>query len=112
MDSLEHNSHNHTPAEHARTAWQTSGPTRGRAVTYILVGLISLGIGVGATWFMLRPKATPPSAQGGAVPIATSGSQHAGHGSAEPPVDADTAEGASKAVYISPARQQLIGVRT
>ena len=112
MDSPEPNNQNETPAEQARTEWQRSEPARGRAVTHVLVGLISLAIGVGATWFVVRPKGAPPTAGNGAVPIATSGSQHAGHGGAEPPPDAAAAEGAPKAVYISPARQQLIGVRT
>lgn len=111
MDSLNQSDQQQTPAEAARIQWQKTGSPRGRLVAYVLVALISLGTGVGATWFVVRPKAAPSVAAGGAVPTATSGSEHPAHGGAAP-VDGAAAEGATKAVYVSPARQQLIGVRT
>jgi Cu(I)/Ag(I) efflux system membrane fusion protein len=108
MDSLEPNSQQ-TPAEAARGGWQQSGARRGSALVYVAVSLISLAVGIGATWFMLRPKNAAPQTSSGTAQ-ATAAGDHAGHSGAGA---ADTGkEGAAKAVYISPARQQLIGVRT
>jgi len=75
------------------------GPSRGMTAI-VITALIGAGIGAGATWLAVRPGAS-------ASPVAAPAAAGAGtHEAAAPPA------GASQAVYISPARQQLIGVRT
>ncbi len=105
-----------TPAESARRGWAAAGRHRSPVTGYVLVGLLALATGVGGTLLALRymPGAQQPSASAEAT--ATSGPQHAAHSGA-PQAEATAepgkaASGESTAVYISPARQQLIGVRT
>ena len=112
MDSQEHRETPVTPAEAARAQWQTAGAARRRTGIYVGIAALSLAVGVGGTWLVLRPKPQQTGATSGA-PAATTASEHAGHGASAAPSEAPATEpGAAKAVYISPARQQLIGVRT
>jgi RND family efflux transporter MFP subunit len=84
-----------------------SGKTSSRALSYVAVGILSLALGVAGTFFVLRSRISPPVHE--AEP-----STHA----MEPPPGPREPEGghpeeaAGKVVYVSPARQQLIGVRT
>ena len=113
MDSQERRETTATPAETARAQWQTAGTRRHRVAIYVAIAAVSLAAGVGATWLVLRPKATPAPAATTATPAAaTGGEQAGGHAGSAPPAATATVPGAAKAVYISPARQQLIGVRT
>jgi RND family efflux transporter MFP subunit len=105
-----------TPTESARRGWRAAGRRRPAVAAYVVIAFLALGAGIGGTLLTLRYM---PGAQAGAAPPAatvTSGEQHAGHGGAPQPeataAGDQTASGESKGVYISPARQQLIGVRT
>jgi Cu(I)/Ag(I) efflux system membrane fusion protein len=102
-----------TPTEAAREQWQAAGGRRPPLGGYAAVAVVSLALGAGVTWLGLRGQrtATPVTATGPAAPAAPA--EHAGHAAAGTGAAGDTAAaGAVKAVYISPARQQLIGVRT
>ncbi len=80
-------------------------PPRRRVLPFVIVGVLSLTLGAVAmrvaprfAWTHLAPAAgTPP-------PMPSTGDPLSGAPATEPPSE--------KAVYISPARQQLIGVRT
>ena len=112
MDSLERNDQPHTPTEVARAGWQHTGARRGRALIYAAVAVISLAVGIGSTWYVLGgSKGAVPDGSSGAAPAAGA-AEHAGHGGGGTAPAGTGTEGAAKAVYISPARQQLIGVRT
>ncbi len=83
-------------------------PQEGRSdwLPFVLVALVSIAAGVGGTALLLRarpptlPAQPPPSAEArGAQEHAASGGEH-------------PTETGGQTVYISPARQQLIGVRT
>lgn len=106
-----------TPTQSARRDWQAAGRQRRFAAAYVAVALVALAAGIGATLLALRymPRAQQSPASAPAV-AATSGEQHAGHDggpSANAPAAGDQAKSdGGKRVYISPARQQLIGVRT
>jgi len=86
-----------------RTAW--------RALSYLSVAVVSLALGVAGTVLVLRSaermqpplRDAEPSAHEGASAPPTPSADHGG----EHPQEA-----AGKVVYVSPARQQLIGVRT
>jgi RND family efflux transporter MFP subunit len=94
-----------TPAEEARQDWAAAGRRR-PLVTYAIVAVLALVLGAGAMFAALRFwPGGGPSVPGGSAASAT----HLGHegqpaAPGEPPSD--------KAVFVSPARQQLIGVRT
>jgi RND family efflux transporter MFP subunit len=87
-----------------------------RAATYVVVAVTSLTIGAGGAVFALRslagqqPDAPPALATTGghAVP-STEGEAMAGMDTGD---EGYPTEATGNAVYISPARQQLIGVRT
>ena len=111
MDSLEHNDQQQTPAETARAGWQQAGARRRGALSYATVAVVALAVGIGATWFVLRPKTVTPQPSAGPAPTAMSG-EHQGHGAGAPASSGAGKDTTAKAVYISPARQQLIGVRT
>lgn len=91
-----------TPAELARQDWQAAG--RRRPVrSYAIVAVLALALGAGLTFAALRYWPGQPPAAAGAT--STPGEHEAmAPVPPEPPSDA--------AVFISPARQQLIGVRT
>jgi RND family efflux transporter MFP subunit len=92
-----------TPTEVARQQWQAAARRR-PAAGYVLVAAIALASGIGGTLLAGRYTAGRKSAE---PPVATTGQ----HAEDEATMSA-TAAPADKAVYISPARQQLIGVRT
>ena len=113
MDAQEHKEVPSTPAETARAQWQTAGARRRRAGIYVAIAALSLAIGVGGTWFVLRPEPQQTDATRAAAAAGTTGTEHDGHGTPGAPSGAPVTDpGAVKAVYVSPARQQLIGVRT
>jgi membrane fusion protein, copper/silver efflux system len=87
-----------TPAETARQDWQAAGSRRS-PWPYMLVSALSLAVGIGATFLLLRQTN---------VEGEPSGAHLAYQDAAEPESDPPS----EKAVFISPARQQLIGVRT
>jgi membrane fusion protein, copper/silver efflux system len=97
--------HLESPAEAARKNWQAAGSQSSMA-SYVTVALASLGLGVGLTlvavpyaaWLSGGSTMQDHSAH---TVSAVQPEAHAGHGAEE-----------SGMVYISPARQQLIGVRT
>src|SRR5581483_11322299 len=83
----------------------------GRTLAYAAVAVVSLAIGVAGTWLALRSERPPDAAAGG-----KSAPSAAGH-EAMPGMENEAAgehptEAKGNTVYISPARQQLIGVRT
>lgn len=100
-----------TPAESARQEWTLVAARRRGVIGYLVGTLLGLGLGVGATLVVLEYTRHAP-----APPAAGPIDEHAGHGggSAEmnQPAGEPPGEAAEKTVYISPARQQLIGVRT
>ena len=97
-----------TPMQAAREGWQNEGTRRLTWMGTVALVVISLAIGAAGMWALGRRTAVAP-----ATPAASAGEDpHAAHqASSEPPAAADDAAG-SKRVYISPDRQQLIGVRT
>ena len=85
-----------------------------RARTYMAIAAVSLAIGAGGAVLALRWLAAPQP-QVTAAPAATAGSDVPDpKGEAMAGMDMGAGEGTpgNGAVYISPARQQLIGVRT
>jgi RND family efflux transporter MFP subunit len=97
-----------TPTQAAREGWQNAGTRRLTWVGTAAVVVISLALGAAGMWVALGRGVTAP--QPGSAP-ATEG-EHATHAStADAQVPAAGAAD-SKRVYISPDRQQLIGVRT
>ena len=87
-----------------------AAPARRRFWPYVAVAFVSVLVGaVGAGLALRRLEPSPASA-----PTPTAG-QHQGHSGQTPLASggaAHPAEASGKTVYISPARQQLIGVRT
>ena len=106
-----------TPTESARREWQAAGRRRPAVAAYVVIAVLALAAGIGGTLLTLRylPR---PQQPGAPSPTATaaSGQEHAEHGGAPQPeataAGDQAAPGESERVYISPARQQLIGVRT
>ena len=90
----------------------SSRATRARA--YVVIAAVSLAIGAGGAVLALRWLAAPQPEFTTAAPAATAGDVPAPKGEGMAGMDMDGEEGApgNGAVYISPARQQLIGVRT
>lgn len=88
------------------------GPARSR-LPFVLVALVSLAAGVGGTALFLRaPRPAPPASPS---PAAKTGEarEHAGiPGMEAAPEGGHPAAAGERTVYVSPARQQLIGVRT
>ena len=98
-----------TPTETAREAWQNADTPRWRIARTAALVLVSLAVGAAGMWFAVGRFASAPPAQ--AAPTAQG--EHAGMQQAAPAAQASSAATAnSKRVYISPSRQQLIGVRT
>ena len=86
-------------------------PARSRTgLTYALVGLLSLAVGVAGTVLVLRSRLTPGSPAPDEAAVEAGG--HEGMPGMADSAGADEPPPSSAAVYISPARQQLIGVRT
>lgn len=82
-------------------------------LAYLLIGLASLAVGVGGTLLMLRSRIQAAPAVSGAAPPASQVTGHEGMPGMGDSAEADRPAGASeKAVHVSAARQQLIGVRT
>ncbi len=97
-----------------RTNAVTSSAERGRGsvLAYGAVAVVSLAVGIAGTWLALRSQrpATPPAASVGAAQEAPA---HEGMpGMASEPSGEHPTEAKGNTVYISPARQQLVGVRT
>ena len=94
-----------------------TGPDRGGPrrswIPFVLVALVSIGAGIGGTALFLRaPRPAPPAQP---APSAQAG-QPQGH-AGMPGMEATAGGGhptetGGQTVQISPARQQLIGVRT
>lgn len=101
-----------TRAESARRGWEAAR-RRSFPITTLGVGLLALAVGVAGTLLTVRYLPGPVAA-GGTVPVSTATSEHAQHGAPTPDARpaSDPGPGASQAVYVSSARQQLIGVRT
>jgi RND family efflux transporter MFP subunit len=81
-------------------------------LSYVLVALAAALLGVVVTWYAARPRPSgeiEPAPSGGQSQPATSGA-HAGHSG--PAADPQAGAAGETAVYISPARQQMFGVRT
>jgi RND family efflux transporter MFP subunit len=89
-------------AEAARTAWQADGRRRPAWLLYAGIAVVSVLTGAGATVLALRPGPVPSP---GTPPPAA---EYVAHQNAPDAAATQVGEG----VYISPARQQLIGVRT
>ena len=78
----------------------------GRLLALLAVALVSAGVGAGVAWYAIhRIGASQPGGAGGVAPTATTGAQ-------PPPGGDHPTEAKGNTVYISPARQQMIGVRT
>ena len=105
---------NEAPAEITGTPPGGAPTLRGRRVTvYVAIVAVSIGLGIGGTWLAIQTGVVPApgtsaiEAPGPAPTARKSADAMATTGGGEHPT---TGEGG--AVYISPARQQLIGVRT
>ncbi len=105
----------------ARRQFHAAGERRQARLRYGLVAIVSLLIGGGVVFLALRRGQTAAGA-GGPTPAATAGEAKAGASAgmegmpgmetpAQPPGEPPAAA-AGPAVFISPARQQLVGVRT
>ena len=91
----------------------------GRLLAFLLVAIVSAGVGGGVAWYAIhRTAASQPGGAGGAAPTATTGAQPASGGQESMPgmpgmeAGDHPTEAKGNTVYISPARQQMIGVRT
>jgi len=82
----------------------------GRLLPFLLVGAVSLAVGAGGALLVLRGLPAKAPAPAPSAPPETT-SMAGMPGMATPPVG-EAAGPSAKAVQISPARQQLIGVRT
>jgi len=76
----------------------------------LFVALVSLAVGVGATALFLRGRTAAPAPA--PSPQAAEPKGHAGMPGMATPEGGHPTEAGGQTVYISPARQQLIGVRT
>ncbi len=107
-----------SPTDAARRAWTHAGDRRRAFAAYAIVAVVSLALGAAATlgavrWLASQAQATAPAA-------ASQPGEHTTHAAAPEGAAPTTGQPAGehptaaqgKAVYISPARQQLIGVRT
>ena len=107
-----------SPTQTARQQWQDAGTRRRRWLTTAALVIVSLAVGAAGMWLVARRGDTPPANQTPATQgPATPAGEHAGHQAAPEAAAATDAppatdSGSSKRVFISPARQQLIGVRT
>ena len=107
-----------SPTQTARQQWQDAGTRRRRWLTTAALVIVSLAVGAAAMWLVARRGDAPPATQTPATQApATPAGEHAGHQAAPEAAAATDAPpaadgGSSKRVFISPARQQLIGVRT
>ena len=110
----------HTPTEIARQPWRTSERPGRRWLIVAIVAVVSLALGAGGVLLALRygwlaaPEhaaghASEAPAQGAASSGAQDMSGMPGMGSAPPTRPTGASD---RAIYISPARQQMIGVRT
>ena len=86
-----------------------SGRTSSRALSYLAVAVVSLALGIGGTFLVLRSRVSPPSAK--AEPSTHEETMEPAPGS-HGPEGGHPEEAAGNVVYVSPARQQLIGVRS
>ncbi len=112
------------PVEAAREGVAESAARRRPWAAYLIVAVVSLAAGAGGTllalrWFERAPVTAPPAAGGMTDPSATAAhatqpEAHAGMPGIETSAGGEGASiaGGEGGVYISPARQQLIGVRT
>lgn len=111
-----------SPADIARREWQSAGRRAHRAWAYIVVAAVSLALGAAGALVAVRSvRGTPGAAAAVAAKEASSdtptgGAAQTGHAGmpgmegGQPGGQPTEAKGGT--VYISPARQQLIGVRT
>ncbi len=83
--------------------------TSSRTLSYVAVSAVSLALGVAGTFLVLRPRLSPPPHQ--TVPSTHEETKEPAAGSHEAE-GGHPQEAAGSVVYVSPARQQLIGVRT
>jgi Cu(I)/Ag(I) efflux system membrane fusion protein len=88
------------------------GPGR-RWLPLVLVALVSLAAGVGGTSLFLRGQRSAAPAAPAPSPQAAESQEHAGMPGMDGTSGGDhPTEAGGQTVYVSPARQQLIGVRT
>src|SRR3990172_11145835 len=112
-------SHGRDPDDRPAGSHHETGPPTGRRAggiaSYVAVALLSLALGAGGALLVVRfsggeAKKDMPGA------ASSTGEGHAGHesmpGMAKKAPGEQRGERSSKSVYVSPARQQLIGVRT
>jgi len=96
-----------------RTNAVTPSANRGRAsvLAYGTVAVVSLAVGIAGTWLAVRPARSPTPPAAAVTEQGPSG--HEGMpGMGREPSGEHPTEAKGNTVYISPARQQLIGVRT
>ncbi|HSD09914.1 MAG TPA: efflux RND transporter periplasmic adaptor subunit [Candidatus Binatia bacterium] len=100
---------NDSPKPHSSLVPRRPEVERGEGVLrYVVVAALSLAIGVTGTWFALRLQPGPASKSR----VATHAQEGTPHEGATGVATAGAGGHSQDAVYISPARQQLIGVRT
>lgn len=91
-------------------------PVRGRPhrswLPFVLVALVSLAAGVGGTALLLRRQRPAAPASPAPSPQTAEPQGHAGMPGMEGAAGGHPTEAGGETVYVSPARQQLIGVRT
>jgi RND family efflux transporter MFP subunit len=97
------------PLPRARTTDSKTKVERGEsALRTVVVAALSLVVGVIGTWLVLRRQPSPASTS----PVDAQARAEASHEAATGVATAGSGAHSQNAVYISPARQQLIGVRT
>lgn len=112
-----------TPTGSARAEWRAAGSHGWTMIAYAAVAVISLAAGAGGTFLAFRESlGTAAAAKAAAEPAqaADAGAaqpkpagEHEGIPGVAPAAPAEhPTEAKGQTVYISPARQQLIGVRT
>ena len=109
---------NEAPGEIAGTPPRGTPTPRVRRVTvYVAIAAVSIGLGIGGTWLAIQTGVVPAPGRSAIEatapgPAPTAGKSPDGMAAMDTGGGEHPTAGEGGAVYISPARQQLIGVRT
>jgi Cu(I)/Ag(I) efflux system membrane fusion protein len=95
-----------------RVTARSAGTSRPQALTYAAVAGVSLALGVVGTLLALRSSREAPTSPAAAAHEASPTGHEGMAGMPSERTEGHPSEAKGQTVYISPARQQLIGVRT
>jgi RND family efflux transporter MFP subunit len=103
-----------TPSQLARSQWIRSERPKPRVLLLLAIAVMSVAAGIGGTLLVLRMRGSAPQNPSASGSTASGAASHDGHATA-PAADASgghPTKAGKGIVYISSARQQMIGVRT